>query len=251
MTSIFQNLLSLDLTENQASVYLALVRSGEAKAGELIKKTGFHRNIIYTCLEDLLTKKLITSSRVRGVAVYKALSPERLLSSVEEKERIAKHAIEELMLISKSKPSQEVVVYEGVEEFRRHTLRSFNLAKKGSLIRYLGTSPRWHEVIDKKTERELIRIQKEKGLKLQGIAKAPFKEIESWLKEPNTLTKLRFNPLVGSDTNNVEILCDRICIQSFVEPYLVVEIINKEVAKNYQGYFDFLWSKSMTNTRGK
>jgi sugar-specific transcriptional regulator TrmB len=244
MTALFQDLQSIGLTENQTVVYLALTRMGDAKAGELIKQTGFHRNIVYTVLEDLLIQKLITTSRVRGVAVYKALSPERLLSTIEDKERLAKHAIEELRLIGKKRSAQEVIVYEGIDEFRRHSLRSFEVAKNGSCIRYLGVSPKWHTVVDEKTEKELIRIQKEKKLRLQGIAKQPFKEITSWLTSASTLTALRFNPLIGSDTNNVEILEDRICIQSFTEPYLVVEIINKEVAKNYQNYFDFLWSKS-------
>jgi sugar-specific transcriptional regulator TrmB len=244
MTALFQDLQSLGLTENQVTTYLALARTDEAKAGELIKKTGLHRNIVYTALEYLLEKKLITQSYVRGVAVYKTLSPDRFLSAIQEKKQIAERAIEEIKLLSKKSTSQEVILYEGLDEFRRHTRRSFEISKPGATIRYLGTSPRWHSVVDEKTAKELITIQKQKKLRLRGIAKAHFPEMEFWLRDASTLTELRYNLLVGSDTNNIEILEDRICIQSFVEPYLVIEILNKEMAKNYQGYFDFLWSKS-------
>ncbi|MES2225560.1 MAG: helix-turn-helix domain-containing protein [Patescibacteria group bacterium] len=243
MTAIFDNLQKLGLTENQTVLYLALAKAGSAKAGELIKQTGMHRNIVYTALEELVEKKLITSARERGILMFKLLSPTRLLADVEEKERIAKHAIEELSHLTK-KNRQEVIVYEGIDEFRRHVVRSYELAEPGALHRYLGTSPHWHAVVGLATEKEVTRIQREKRLRLRGIAKTSFPQIRSLLAEGNGLTELRFNPLIGSDTNNVEILQDRICIQTFTEPYTVVEIINAELAKNYQNYFDFLWKAS-------
>lgn len=244
MTTLSQNLQTLGLTQNQTDVYLVMVRKGSAKAGEVIESTGFHRNIVYTALGDLEKAKLIARTSLRGVALYKALSPARIVTSAEEKSRLAQTVAEELSQIQKKVPPQEVVTFEGIEEFRTHTIRSFTFAPVGSTIRYLGTSPHWHKVVDKKTEAELITIQKERNLTLKGIAIEPFKEIGQWLKVTDNKTSLRFNKLIGSDTNNIEILEDRICIQSFIEPYLVVEITNPEMAKNYQNYFDFLWEQS-------
>ena len=50
MTTIYQELQQIGLTPNQALVYLALFRMGEAKAGQLIRKTGLHRNLVYGAL---------------------------------------------------------------------------------------------------------------------------------------------------------------------------------------------------------
>lgn len=244
MTPLADQLQKVGLTENQASVYLALTRAGEAKAGELIKKTGMHRNIVYTVLEELAEKKLIAYSHVRGVLLYKALSPARLLLDAQERERTAKNVIEELHALSRKKSDQEIIVYEGIDEFRRHAMRSYSLAKSTDLMRYLGTSPHWHTIIGAPLEEELVEIQKEKKLHMRGIAKNWFPDIKKYLGETKGLTAVRINPLISSDTNNVEILADRICLQSFTPPYFVVEIINSEVAKNYQNYFDFLWTKS-------
>lgn len=243
MTALFQNLQRIGLTENQTTVYLALAREGESKAGELIKRTGLHRNIVYTSLDELLTRKLIGSSRVRGVLVFKTLSPTRLLTEIEERGRAAKEAIEELSQLMQ-KNRQEVIIYEGVDEFRRHVLRSYEVARSGALHRYLGISPNWHPVVGADLEEQVTEIQRLKKLRLRGIAKHPYPEIKKLLTENKTLAEIRYNPLIGSDTNNVEILEDRICIQTFTEPYTVVEIINPELAKNYQNYFDFLWSRS-------
>ena len=244
MTAIFENLTKVGLTDNQTTLYLALVKAGEAKAGELIKKTGMHRNIVYTALEELREKGLVAQSRVRGVTLYKMLPPSRLLADAQERERAAKRAIEELHLLSRKGSEQEIIVYEGIDEFRRHILRSYSLAKPGDTLRYLGTSPHWHTIAGPSVENELVVLQKAKKLKTRGIAKGHFPAIASYLNRTKGLTEIRTNPLVSSETNNVEILSDRICIQSFVEPYFVVEIINIELAKNYQSYFDFLWSKS-------
>ena len=243
MTALFENLKRIGLTENQTVVYLALARASSAKAGELIRATGLHRNIVYTSLDELLARKLVGSSRVRGVLVFKMLSPTRLLAEVEEKERVAKEAIEELAHLTQ-KTKQEVIVYEGIEEFRRHVLRSYEVAKPGALHRYLGVSPHWHPIVGAELEEQVGKLQKLKGLRLRGIAKQPFPAIRPLLMETKGLSEVRYNALVGSDTNNVEILEDRICIQTFTEPYTVVEIINPGLAKNYQNYFDFLWSKS-------
>lgn len=244
MTPLSEQLQDIGLTQNQALVYLALTRAGEAKAGELIKKTGMHRNIVYTALEELREKKLIAASRIRGVASYKALSPSQLLLAVEEKERAARHAIEQLRALSHKSAEQEIIVYEGIEEFRKHVLRSYSLTKPGGVLRYLGTSPHWHTVVGPSVEAEGMRLQIEKKIKARGISKSRFSAIMKYRDKTKSLTSIRTNPLISSDTNNVEILEDRICIQSFVPPYFVVEIVNKELAKNYQNYFDFLWSKS-------
>jgi sugar-specific transcriptional regulator TrmB len=243
MTAIYSDLQKIGLTENQTTLYLALARDGSAKAGELIKATGMHRNLVYTALEELVGKRLVAVSQVRGVALYKLLSPTRLLSAIEEKEHIAKSVIEELSHITK-KNRQEVIVYEGIEEFRRHVIRSYELAKPGALHRYLGTSPHWHTVVGVEVESQVNEIQKQKKLKLRGIAKSMFPALTSLLADTNGLSQVRLNPLISSEANNVEILEDRICIQTFTEPYTVVEIMNAELAKNYQSYFDFLWSKS-------
>lgn len=244
MTPITKQLEQIGLTPNQSLVYFSLFRLGSAKAGELIKKTGLHRNLVYVALEELANKKLVMISRLGGIAVYKILSPSRLLADVQEKERAAKHVIENLALLSNRGNNQEVITYEGIDEFRRHALRSYSLAKSGGVTRYLGTSPHWHKVIGPALEADLNRMQREKKMYMRGISKSVFPELVPYLERTKGFTEVRINPLVSNDANNVEILEDRVCIQSFAEPYLVVEIVNKEVADNYRSYFDFLWSKS-------
>jgi len=245
MTALFNDLQMLGLSPNQSQVYLVLVRLGAAKAGEIIKRTGMHRNLVYLALQELVEKKLISTSKSKKISVYKPLAPVRLLAEPQEKERIAKHVMEELALLSKRATSgQEIVVYEGVDEFRRYEQHLYASLKQGNTLRYLGISPQWHEIMGPSLEQELIGLQLGKNIKLKALANAVTHEQKEYVRRTRGLSEVRANPLVSSDTSGVAILEDRISIRSFVEPFFVVEILHEALAKNYQNYFDFLWKKS-------
>ncbi len=245
MTTLFQDLQSLGLTANQSQVYLTLARSGPSKAGEVIKKTGLHRNLVYVALQELIEKKLVSQSKVKGIAVYKTLSPSRLLAEPEEKERLAKGVIEELTLLSKkTRSGQEIVIYEGIEEFRRYEENLYNTFKPKSLIRYLGLAPLWQKVVGENLEDKLIAIQSARGVKMHALAHTITQGQQDYVDKAKGLVTIRTNPLISSDTNNTVILDDRISLRSFVEPFFVVEIVNEALAKNHQNYFDFLWKNS-------
>ncbi len=242
--TLYSDLQTLGLTANQAQVYLTLARAGQLKAGEMIRKTGLHRNLVYTALQELIEKKLVSSSKLENIAVYKTLAPARLLADPHEKERIARSAIEELALISKRGTSgQEIVVYEGVEEFRRYELNSYAARTSHDTVRYLGISPEWHAIIGSTLERELATLQNKKQFRILALASTITEEQKNYMRATRGLTDIKENPLISSDTSGVEILADRISIRSFVEPFFVVEIVQKELAKNYQNYFDFLWKQ--------
>lgn len=53
--------------------------------------------------------------------------------------------------------------------------------------------------------------------------------------------QIKTSHLISNETSGIEILDNRISIRSFIEPYFVVEITHKQLAKNYQAHFDFLW----------
>lgn len=245
LTAIAQDLQKIGLTKNQVSIYLALFELQEAKAGEIIKKTGLHRNIVYVALQDLVAKKLVSDYKEKGILNYRALSPTRLLANMRDQERIVKDVVENLSLLAGPKKSQEIIVYEGIDEFQRHILHTYTTAKAGSLIRYLGISPEWHDIVGSELESELISIQQQKKIKMKALAKDLSAGDLNYLKQTKGLTQIKTNRLISSDTNGIEITDDKIAIRSFLEPYFVVEITQKELAKNYQNYFDFLWKGSL------
>lgn len=105
--TLTNQLQKLGFTPNESLTYLALFEIGTAKAGQIIRETGLHRNLVYVALQELVERKLVSVSKLRGIAVYTALSANRLLTDVQEKERLAKEVIEELSIVGKNHKSRK------------------------------------------------------------------------------------------------------------------------------------------------
>lgn len=243
MTQINTLLKDLGLTSNQTYIYLHLAKKGTAKAGEIIKATGFHRNIVYGTLEELIEKRLVGSSKENGVLVYKIFDPSRIIAEQEDRVRKAKDLVGELAKFQKGAVPQQIVIYEGKEDFITQARRAYEIMSPDGTARTLGISPKWHELVGNEIGDELLKIQLEKKIIWKALAKKLSMEDKIYIKMSGGLMEGKETELVSDDTSGIEILEDRISIRSFVEPYFIVEIINEQLAKNYQRYFDFLWER--------
>lgn len=85
-------LQSLNFSEKETAVYLALLELGSAKAIEISKKTDLNRTTVYDLMESLMQKGLISKYKKGSSTFFNALEPERLLTYLdrekEEKEKI-------------------------------------------------------------------------------------------------------------------------------------------------------------------
>ncbi|MBP6888267.1 MAG: hypothetical protein KBC21_01065 [Candidatus Pacebacteria bacterium] len=243
MTQINTLLKELGLTSNQTYIYLHLAKKGKAKAGEMIKSLGFHRNIVYGTLEELIEKRLVSSSKENGVLMYKISDPQRLVAEQEDRVRLAKDAVGELTKYAKEVTSQQIIIYEGQKDFVTQARRAYEIMSEGGTARTLGISPVWHKLVGDEVGEELLALHCKKKIKWLALAKKITKEDKEYIKRTEGLMIGKESLLVSDDTSGIEILEDRISIRSFVEPYFIVEIINPQLAKNYQRYFDFLWER--------
>ena len=107
-----EQLLELDFTSNQADVYLALLALGQTKVGPIISKTGFHRNIVYRALGDLIARKLAYKITKRGISYFEATDPEPLLTETERKKETAREVMK-LIKQKKGTSQSEVLVLSG------------------------------------------------------------------------------------------------------------------------------------------
>ena len=201
-----------------------------------------HRNLVYVALQELVERNLVASSKIKGIAVFKTLSFARLLEEPRHKERLAKRLAEDMARIAhRATSQQEIVVYEGIDELQRYLINTYDRVPSHSLIRYLGFSPHWNDIIERDVEDQLIRTHRDKEIQMRAMAKSLTPEQKRYAKRTKGFSVFRTSPLVSDETNEIEILDDRISIRLFASPFFVVEIVNKELAKNYQNYFDSLW----------
>ncbi|MFH1286208.1 MAG: helix-turn-helix domain-containing protein [Candidatus Magasanikbacteria bacterium] len=247
---LIKDLQKLGFTKNLSTVYLTLFELGEAKAGELVRRTGMHRNLVYTALDLLEEKKLVSKNTKRGVAVYVALDPARIMGEVEEKKKLAEDIIEEL-LAKHRVSSQEVIVYEGKEEIQKKYLELYSTLAKDDYWYVLGLSPNFFEINGKKNIDLFAKLQVEHGIHMKGVSGYLDEKESTYIKETEGLTEFKLIPDIARKDSEINIIKDRVLIFIFTEPYTIIEIFNHDLVESYKEYFEFLWEDKSQNLRGE
>ena len=118
MQQLSQIIKNLGFSENEASIYLALMEMGVANVAVIPEKSGVKRTSCYVILEDLVHKGIAHKTRIKGKLHYAAEPPERLLRLAEERRESLKQALPEfksLFNLLQTKP--KVRYYEGKEGY--------------------------------------------------------------------------------------------------------------------------------------
>jgi len=247
---IKENLKSLGLSENEITIYLSLIENGRIKAGRLIELTGLHRNIVYTCLESLIKKKLVTQIITKGVAQFNANNPEALLENIQEKEELAKEVIKELN--KKSAPQTgDIQLFEGVEGIMRARNRVLNFPA-GSEFFVLGATSltsqpemesfwkRFHKEREKRkiSQRILYELSSDPVVK-QGLA---------W-RNSLPLSKAKFLPFSINSPFWFDFIGDILNIGLFGENPITISVRDKKIVEGFKNYFEYFWQqKAITKT---
>src|SRR3989344_8340889 len=106
---IMHNVLGeFGLTENESKVYLTVLESGSALAGEITVKTGIHRRNVYDSIERLIKKGLMGYITINNKKYFKATNPRHFFAlldhereEIKNKEKILNNMLPKLLLSSK------------------------------------------------------------------------------------------------------------------------------------------------------
>lgn len=239
-------LQQLGFSQNEAKVYLALLELGETPAGNLIKKTGLHRNIVYTELNRLVGRNLAVKVRKKRKLYFAPLDPKKILQDLKAKEMLLAKQLPLLVELYKKRPS-EITVYEGVRAWQDFWLDSVRNYSRSSVNYIAGTvGRRWYQLWEnRKLYEEFIKTRRKRKIYWKMIVyKAPEEpEIESLRQDPN-LTEIRVLNHNFDQTGNFQIWDQALILQSVENPPLIIEIKNKVLRDIFKQYFNFLWDIS-------
>lgn len=238
---ILSQLKQLNLSSNEASVYLALLSIGQTSAGEIIKKTMLHRSVVYETLDKLIDKKLAFKLQKGNISYFQPTNPEKLQENIRNQAEIAQDLIPQLQgLIDQKLP--EITIYEGLEAYRRFWLDSVRKMPPGSIDYVAGSiGDKWFEYFGAHMNKKYQLIRKEKGIIWKFIA---FEEIEiekSLLRDNPQLNECRIIRRNVTKSGNYNIFNnDTLVLHSAIEP-MVIEIKNKSLVQVFKDNFDILW----------
>jgi len=222
----------IGLSESETKIYLTLLKLGKSGIGSLAEESGVHRTNIYSILDKLKEKGLVSDLKEEGKTIFKVNDPSNLLNYLKENEEAILKVIPDLKKLQgviKEKVGVDVFRGEkGMKSAFKEIIRTkedvVGFGMTGQLRKYMPIfALQWIRDIKK------YKI-KNKYIYVEGTA------IDEQYFEVRTLPKEFSSPV------STQIFGDKVLI-SIWEPILVgILIKSKEVSDNYKKHFELLWS---------
>ena len=140
-----EQLKEAGLTENEAKIYITLLRNGPSKAGSISNKSGLHRRVVYDTISLLVEKGLVGYIQKNNVKLFQASDPKRILELIKEKEENLNVVMDEMQsLFLTTKEKEETNFYKGKNGLKTVMEDQITTGKEISII---GASPLAYDIL--------------------------------------------------------------------------------------------------------
>jgi len=236
----------IGLSAGEVRVYLALLRLGSTKTGELALKAGVSSSKVYKILGRLEKKGLVGHVVKKGIKHYRALESAKILEYLDQKEkRLAEQkALVESMLpgLEKQRNSSsapEATVYYGfkaVTGFFENLLQELKPGEGYSIVgvRYAGNIERQSRFFQKFHQRRAL-----KKIRLRMIADHNARK--RMVKETFLNSEVRFSPPSFFTQMSVLFYKNKSFIIVWGDDIFGFLIESKPVVESFETYFENFW----------
>lgn len=229
-----QNFKEIGLEDNEANVYLSLLKLSKASATEISKKSKIERTLSYKILEKLIERGLVTYIIENKKRYFYPSDPRKILEELKEKVHNFKEIIPQLT--SLSEPSKEekvrVEIYKGKDGLK-NLIQEILVSKKdylaaGAALEFEKVFPYFGKYLMKQLEKYKIteRIILTEGTRVT-------------LK--SRYSQFRFLPREYPLPAIFGILENKVALIIWSDPFLGITIENIDLAKTFRSYFELLW----------
>ncbi|MBU1246310.1 MAG: helix-turn-helix domain-containing protein [Nanoarchaeota archaeon] len=240
---MYENLLEeAGLTKNEVLTYLALLKLGKAKSGEIVRQAKISGGKIYETLYKLVDKGLVKVVYENNIKHFIANDPKMILNYLQDNK---KH------LEKQEKELEKILPH--LEELKKHATKPENV----SLVKgFKGIATVVYEALEQGKEIKIMGIRSSKDEKFNNFWK-------KWHKRRLQLKKKAF--ILFSDKNTpyweyfkkikytevreittfspsaVMIINNNSFIFSYEEEFTCIHIVSEQTAKSFESFFDSLW----------
>lgn len=233
------------LTQNEAAVYLTLLKIGKATSGEVIKEAGISSGKIYETLHKLKEKGLVKEVTENGVKRFIANDPKTLLIYLDEKaEDIKKDKTElekiipSLMRLKKDEEDLETVSL--LKNLRGVSTLVYDALKDAKEIRIMGIRSSKNEIYNnfwRNWHRERVELGKDAKI----ISSDKNNDYWNFFKKLGH-TKIRsidhFSP------SAIMVVDENVFVFSYENELTCIHIESAAIAESFSNFFDDLWKIS-------
>ncbi len=235
-----QNLIEYGLSDKEAEVYLACLKTGETTANRISELTNIRRSTVYEVLENL-KKKGLASSLIKNKKYYfRAVKPSALIDLLKDKERIVREILPELNNITESvSKKQKIELFEGTLAIKEAILEMLNYKE----ILVYGGSTIGDELFGTFTS-NFAKKRVEKKVKMRAIIGKSTPE-HMTEKDISKITEIKANVLFENHKSTYFIYGHNFLIVSLGEELSAIRIQNNPpIIDSQKQLFEDLWKSS-------
>jgi DNA-binding MarR family transcriptional regulator len=243
MENFIGTMKSLGLSQKEAQVYLALLRTGKASASLIAENAGLKRPTTYLILAELRKKGCVLKMPGSKKQMFIAKSPEELIETAQKNMSYALGVLPQLMnMFSTHDPKVRTIHFEGLDGMREALWYRLNELKGSEVVAFFGST--------EEASSDLIDLFHSWNSALASSAI----ELRSIVPNAKNLKKFRdkdmeygFEPKLMSPTDytsktSIDITTKFVRILMFKEQQAVI-IENPIVAKAMKEIFGMIWRK--------
>lgn len=234
---IINSLVDLGLKENEARVYLATLKLGQATVGKIAEAADLQRTFVYDILADLKDKGLASEIEIRGTKHYNAVSVNRLKEIQKKKFQVFEAFIPELKAMEKSVGDRpRVQFFEGAEGIMSALSDTLNQPDGSQILAYAtgegfySDHPKWIADYLRK------RIKKRIAVCAIGPDNATNRDYLAHDKE-----HMRTTVLISQEdfpfTNEIDIYGNKVLILSLIGELVAVIVESESIANTQRAIF--------------
>lgn len=238
---IFMNNLeiikSLGLSDQEAEIYLALLKLGGSKASLVAKEVGMKRTTIYAILKSLAQKGLVTVFFRKNQRFYYAKKPHQVAKVFQGKINQFEEIIPVLESLEKKQTQamglRFIETVGELEDFYNEILEQY----RNKEYHIIGNSRSWHG-ISPEFFKEYRQRRAEANIKTKLLISYDSP------REKGLLCKVKFLPEKYIFKSSIDIFKDKILIVSPDMAALAVVIAIPAMVDVFQSMFDIIWEQN-------
>ncbi|MDO8647946.1 MAG: helix-turn-helix domain-containing protein, partial [Candidatus Diapherotrites archaeon] len=239
----FEELKELGLSENEAKIYVFLLRRGESTTGPIIKETGIANSRVYDSISSLISKGLASYMMRKEGKVFQAANPKVLVEKEEERRKKASALAQKLSVIQNKKtPKTSAGVFENFDGFKTAFRKIIDECPENGEIQILGfsemqeNSKQLRDFISKMNVKSSAKRQRLKIILGESVRKTFGKD-----RAKEKFASVRYLPEEFLSPAAIDIVENSVYVFLWEEKPFVFAINNEKIAESFRQYFNFLW----------
>lgn len=238
-------LQSLGLSEQECRFYIAALTLGKSPVSKIARESNLNRSSVYTIVEHLAEKGLISRSKRSSGLVITATSPKHLLTLQEEQtDKLAKQVaqLQDLFVVAQAEPG--VRFYEGPDGLKTVLATILEEAKDicvfGDGDAFRKAVPGWTERYSERRSAQKIHTRLLLKATSQAVSAAKYLR-SSEPDEKKAYSKIRLLPEALGVKGGFDVYNNTVILYSFDERNVAVMVESKMISSMMKAIFEILW----------